>query len=208
MESTIPFSSWLGYVVTLTVVFQTVGSFQLVTTCTWVIKAASIWKMGACFSSVPLQLSPAVGSRALSCSVLRCPCAGQGGCRAARLLHCTLRDQCWETNSLFHITPVSLLGNSYQGHGNFDFPHGNPGGTSMNDFMHGPQLSHPPDMPSSMAALDKPLSHPMQESVSNGAADVDFSFVGVRSSHPANSLALWTAFTFCGVLTLEVCEIE
>ncbi|XP_065409450.1 zinc finger MIZ domain-containing protein 1 isoform X25 [Chrysemys picta bellii] len=56
-------------------------------------------------------------------------------------------------------------GNSYQGHGNFDFPHGNPGGTSMNDFMHGPQLSHPPDMPSSMAALDKPLSHPMQESL-------------------------------------------
>lgn len=43
----------------------------------------------------------------------------------------------------------------------------------MNDFMHGPQLSHPPDMPSSMAALDKPLSHPMQESVSNGAEDVD-----------------------------------
>lgn len=37
----------------------------------------------------------------------------------------------------------------------------------MNDFMHGPpQLSHPPDMPSSMAALEKPLSHPLQESVS------------------------------------------
>lgn len=71
------------------------------------------------------------------------------------------------------ITSVSLSGNSYQGHGNFDFPHGNPGGTSMNDFMHGPQLSHPPDMPSSMAALDKPLSHPMQESVSNGAGHVD-----------------------------------
>ncbi|KAI1236431.1 hypothetical protein IHE44_0001724 [Lamprotornis superbus] len=66
-------------------------------------------------------------------------------------------------------TEYGNQGNSYQGHGNFDFPHGNPGGTSMNDFMHGPQLSHPPDMPSSMAALDKPLSHPMQESVSNGA---------------------------------------
>uniref|UniRef100_A0A8C4YMJ4 Zinc finger MIZ-type containing 1 n=1 Tax=Gopherus evgoodei TaxID=1825980 RepID=A0A8C4YMJ4_9SAUR len=64
-------------------------------------------------------------------------------------------------------TEYGNQGNSYQGHGNFDFPHGNPGGTSMNDFMHGPQLSHPPDMPSSMAALDKPLSHPMQESVSN-----------------------------------------
>ncbi|KFW92434.1 Zinc finger MIZ domain-containing protein 1, partial [Phalacrocorax carbo] len=62
-------------------------------------------------------------------------------------------------------TEYGNQGNSYQGHGNFDFPHGNPGGTSMNDFMHGPQLSHPPDMPSSMAALDKPLSHPMQESI-------------------------------------------
>uniref|UniRef100_A0A8C9EGG2 Zinc finger MIZ-type containing 1 n=1 Tax=Phocoena sinus TaxID=42100 RepID=A0A8C9EGG2_PHOSS len=53
----------------------------------------------------------------------------------------------------------SSQGNSYQGHGNFDFPHGNPGGTSMNDFMHGPpQLSHPPDMPNNMAALEKPLT--------------------------------------------------
>lgn len=60
----------------------------------------------------------------------------------------------------------SSQGNNYQGHGNFDFPHGNPGGTPMNDFMHGPpQLSHPPDMPSSMAALEKPLSHPLQESL-------------------------------------------
>ncbi|KAL7990278.1 hypothetical protein Chor_013708 [Crotalus horridus] len=59
----------------------------------------------------------------------------------------------------------SSQGNSYQGHSNFDFPHGNPGGTSMNDFMHGPQLSHPPDMTSNMAALDKPLSHPMQEPI-------------------------------------------
>lgn len=62
------------------------------------------------------------------------------------------------------------LGNSYQGHSNFDFPHGNPGGTSMNDFMHGPQLSHPPDMPSSIATLDKPLSHPMQDPVSNNVS--------------------------------------
>lgn len=74
-----------------------------------------------------------------------------------------------------------FLGNSYQGHGNFDFPHGNPGGTSMNDFMHGPQLSHPPDMPSSMAALDKPLSHPMQESVSNLTPDLsDFCLCRLR----------------------------
>lgn len=59
-----------------------------------------------------------------------------------------------------------ILGNSYQGHSNFDFPHGNPGGTSMNDFIHGPQLSHPPDMPNSLMSQDKPLSHSMPDSVS------------------------------------------
>lgn len=58
-------------------------------------------------------------------------------------------------------------GNNYQGHGNFDFPHVTPGGTSMNDFMHGPQLSHPPDVPSSLMAQDKPLSHNMPDSVSS-----------------------------------------
>ena len=57
-----------------------------------------------------------------------------------------------------------VLGNSY--HGSFDFPHGAPGGTSMNDFMHGPQLSHPPDMPNSLMCQDKPLSHNMPDSVS------------------------------------------
>lgn len=36
----------------------------------------------------------------------------------------------------------------------------------MNDFMHGPQLSHPPDMPNSLMAQDKPLSHNMPDSVS------------------------------------------
>lgn len=62
---------------------------------------------------------------------------------------------------------VFLVGNSYQGHGTFDFPHVTPGSTSMNDFMHGPQLSHPPDMPNSMMAQDKPLSHNLSESVSS-----------------------------------------
>lgn len=103
-------------------------------------------------------------------------------CCAGRMPCCTAFTRYSERsmlgNSFFHITCVSLSGNSYQGHGNFDFPHGNPGGTSMNDFMHGPQLSHPPDMPSSMAALDKPLSHPMQETVSNGAAHVGFPLWG------------------------------
>lgn len=63
-----------------------------------------------------------------------------------------------------------VLGNSYQGHGNFDFPHGTPGGTSMNDFMHGPQLSHPPDMPNSLMTQDKPLSHNMPDSVSSSTS--------------------------------------
>uniref|UniRef100_A0A3P8WN33 Zinc finger MIZ-type containing 1 n=1 Tax=Cynoglossus semilaevis TaxID=244447 RepID=A0A3P8WN33_CYNSE len=60
-------------------------------------------------------------------------------------------------------------GNNYPGHGNFDFPHGTPGGTSMNDFMHGPQLSHPPDMPNSMMNQDKPLSHNMPDSIPHSA---------------------------------------
>ncbi|XP_069373579.1 zinc finger MIZ domain-containing protein 1-like isoform X1 [Paralichthys olivaceus] len=62
-------------------------------------------------------------------------------------------------------------GNSYQGHGNFDFPHGAPGGTSMNDFMHGPQLSHPPDMPNSMMTQDKPLTHNMPDSLPHSAGN-------------------------------------
>nr|XP_033798063.1 zinc finger MIZ domain-containing protein 1 isoform X7 [Geotrypetes seraphini]XP_033798064.1 zinc finger MIZ domain-containing protein 1 isoform X7 [Geotrypetes seraphini] len=80
-------------------------------------------------------------------------------------------------------------GNSYQGHGNFDFPHGNPGGTSMNDFMHGPQLSHPPDLPNSMTPLDKPLSHPMQESIPHpGSTDQSHSSLqqGLHAPHPSS----------------------
>ncbi|XP_044276225.1 zinc finger MIZ domain-containing protein 1 isoform X5 [Varanus komodoensis] len=83
----------------------------------------------------------------------------------------------------------SNQGNSYQGHSNFDFPHGNPGGTSINDFMHGPQLSHPPDMPSSMAALDKPLSHPMQDPISHpGNTDQPHSSMqqGLHVPHPSS----------------------
>ncbi|XP_017662352.1 PREDICTED: zinc finger MIZ domain-containing protein 1 [Lepidothrix coronata] len=86
-------------------------------------------------------------------------------------------------------TEYGNQGNSYQGHGNFDFPHGNPGGTSMNDFMHGPQLSHPPDMPSSMAALDKPLSHPMQESIPHpGSTDQSHTSMqqGLHVPHPSS----------------------
>ncbi|KAL2078590.1 hypothetical protein ACEWY4_026275 [Coilia grayii] len=57
-------------------------------------------------------------------------------------------------------------GNNFQGHGNFDFPHGNAGGSSVSDFMHGPpQLSHPPDMSTSLMGPDKPLSHGMPDTV-------------------------------------------
>eukprot|EP00069_Balaena_mysticetus_P010939 bmy_07036T0 len=84
----------------------------------------------------------------------------------------------------------SSQGNSYQGHGNFDFPHGNPGGTSMNDFMHGPpQLSHPPDMPNNMAALEKPLSHPMQETMPHaGSSDQPHPSMqqGLHVPHPSS----------------------
>uniref|UniRef100_A0A668V861 SP-RING-type domain-containing protein n=1 Tax=Oreochromis aureus TaxID=47969 RepID=A0A668V861_OREAU len=64
-------------------------------------------------------------------------------------------------------------GNNYHTQGNFDFPHGNPsggggggGGPPMNDFIHGPQLSHPPDGPGGLLPQDKPLSHSMNDPVS------------------------------------------
>uniref|UniRef100_A0A665WAZ8 Zinc finger MIZ domain-containing protein 1-like n=1 Tax=Echeneis naucrates TaxID=173247 RepID=A0A665WAZ8_ECHNA len=61
-------------------------------------------------------------------------------------------------------------GNSYHSQGNFDFPHGNPsggGGPPMNDFIHGPQLSHPPDGPGSLLSQDKPLNHGMNDAMSH-----------------------------------------
>uniref|UniRef100_A0AAY4CKL3 SP-RING-type domain-containing protein n=1 Tax=Denticeps clupeoides TaxID=299321 RepID=A0AAY4CKL3_9TELE len=65
-------------------------------------------------------------------------------------------------------------GNSYQGHGNFDFPHGNPsGGAPMNDFLHGPQLSHPPDGHNNIMASDKPLTHGMPDSLLPELANPD-----------------------------------
>ncbi|XP_053721586.1 zinc finger MIZ domain-containing protein 1-like isoform X2 [Synchiropus splendidus] len=59
--------------------------------------------------------------------------------------------------------------NNFQGSGSFDFPHGTPGGTSMNDFMHGPQLSHPPDVSNSLMSLEKPLSHNMPDMMPHSA---------------------------------------
>uniref|UniRef100_A0AAV2LH04 SP-RING-type domain-containing protein n=1 Tax=Knipowitschia caucasica TaxID=637954 RepID=A0AAV2LH04_KNICA len=56
-------------------------------------------------------------------------------------------------------------GNSFPGHSNFDFPHANPGGTSMNDFIPGPQLSHPPDLQGQLMNHDKPLSHHINDSI-------------------------------------------
>uniref|UniRef100_A0A669AX75 Zinc finger, MIZ-type containing 1a n=1 Tax=Oreochromis niloticus TaxID=8128 RepID=A0A669AX75_ORENI len=67
-----------------------------------------------------------------------------------------------------------LVGNNYHTQGNFDFPHGNPsggggggGGPPMNDFIHGPQLSHPPDGPGGLLPQDKPLSHSMNDPMSH-----------------------------------------
>lgn len=55
----------------------------------------------------------------------------------------------------------------------------------MNDFMHGPpQLSHPPDMPNNMAALEKPLSHPMQEAVSTCPSPLSTSHRPQHFPHP------------------------
>lgn len=36
----------------------------------------------------------------------------------------------------------------------------------MNDFIHGPQLSHPPDGPTGLLSQDKPLNHAMNDTVS------------------------------------------
>ena len=36
----------------------------------------------------------------------------------------------------------------------------------MSDFMHAPQLSHPPDAPGGLMSQDKPLNHGMSDSVS------------------------------------------
>ncbi|XP_030297918.1 zinc finger MIZ domain-containing protein 1a isoform X3 [Sparus aurata] len=68
-------------------------------------------------------------------------------------------------------------GNSYHSQGNFDFPHGNPsgggvgggggGGPPMNDFIQGPQLSHPPDGPGGLLSQDKPLNHGMNDAMSH-----------------------------------------
>ncbi|XP_035389694.1 zinc finger MIZ domain-containing protein 1-like isoform X2 [Electrophorus electricus] len=50
-------------------------------------------------------------------------------------------------------------GNSYQGHGSFDYPHSNVAEGSVNELMQGSQLSHPPSDPptSSLLPADKPL---------------------------------------------------
>uniref|UniRef100_A0A8C5HFJ7 Zinc finger MIZ domain-containing protein 1-like n=1 Tax=Gouania willdenowi TaxID=441366 RepID=A0A8C5HFJ7_GOUWI len=75
------------------------------------------------------------------------------------------------------ISPVfTSSGNSYHSQGSFDFPHGNPsagggggggGGPPMNDFMHGPQLSHPPDGAVGLLPQDKPLNHGMSGAMSH-----------------------------------------
>ncbi|XP_076599230.1 zinc finger MIZ domain-containing protein 1a isoform X3 [Chaetodon auriga] len=80
----------------------------------------------------------------------------------------------------------SGAGNSYHSQGNFDFPHGNPsgggvggggsgggGGPPMNDFIQGPQLSHPPDGPGGLLPQDKPLNHGMNDALLPELANPD-----------------------------------
>lgn len=63
----------------------------------------------------------------------------------------------------------------------------------MNDFMHGPpQLSHPPDMPNNMAALEKPLSHPMQETVSTASSS--HLHVGLTGRQLPQDLLMFASF--------------
>ncbi|XP_077960589.1 zinc finger MIZ domain-containing protein 1a isoform X6 [Gasterosteus aculeatus] len=70
-------------------------------------------------------------------------------------------------------------GNSYHSQGNFDFPHGPPsgggggGGPPLNDFVHGPQLSHPPDGPGGLLSQDKPLNHGMNDALLPELANPD-----------------------------------
>ncbi|XP_068424742.1 zinc finger MIZ domain-containing protein 1a isoform X3 [Clinocottus analis] len=70
-------------------------------------------------------------------------------------------------------------GNSYHSQGTFDFPHGNPsgggvgGGPPMNDFIHGPQLSHPPDGPGGLLSQDKPLNHGINDALLPELANPD-----------------------------------
>ncbi|XP_056291294.1 zinc finger MIZ domain-containing protein 1a isoform X3 [Pseudoliparis swirei] len=74
------------------------------------------------------------------------------------------------------------IGNSYHSQGNFDFPHGNPsgcggggggGGPPMSDFIHGPQLSHPPDGPGGLLSQDKPLNHGINDALLPELANPD-----------------------------------
>uniref|UniRef100_M3ZLT6 Zinc finger, MIZ-type containing 1a n=1 Tax=Xiphophorus maculatus TaxID=8083 RepID=M3ZLT6_XIPMA len=60
------------------------------------------------------------------------------------------------TFSLFFFS----VGNNYHNQGGG-------GGPPMNDFIHGPQLSHPPDGPGGLLPQDKPLSHGMNDAMSH-----------------------------------------
>ncbi|XP_069773765.1 zinc finger MIZ domain-containing protein 1-like isoform X3 [Narcine bancroftii] len=63
----------------------------------------------------------------------------------------------------------------YSGQGNFpDFPHGNTNNTSINEFMHGPPLTYPSDIPN--MTPDKPLGHAMPDQIPHSAT--------IEQSHP------------------------
>uniref|UniRef100_A0A3Q2XDV0 Zinc finger, MIZ-type containing 1a n=1 Tax=Hippocampus comes TaxID=109280 RepID=A0A3Q2XDV0_HIPCM len=84
--------------------------------------------------------------------------------------------------------PGAGHGNPYHSQGNFDFPHGNSsgGGPPISDFIHGPQLSHPPDGPSGLLSQDKPLNHGMNDTMSHPEPSHNSMQPGLHASpHPS-----------------------
>ncbi|XP_078095356.1 zinc finger MIZ domain-containing protein 1-like isoform X3 [Mustelus asterias] len=73
----------------------------------------------------------------------------------------------------------------YPGQGNFpDVPHGNPTNASINEFMHGPPMSYPPDIPN--MTPDKPLGHSMPDQIPHsGSMDQSHTTLqqGVHAPH-------------------------
>ncbi|XP_032869938.1 zinc finger MIZ domain-containing protein 1-like isoform X2 [Amblyraja radiata] len=64
----------------------------------------------------------------------------------------------------------------YSGQGNFpDFPHGNSTNTPINEFMHGPPVNYPSDIPN--MTPDKPLGHSMSDQIPHSAT--------IDPSHPS-----------------------
>lgn len=62
----------------------------------------------------------------------------------------------------------------------------------MNDFIHGPQLSHPPDGPVGLLSQEKPLNHGMNDAVSGINFQGFFSF---SCAINRKYICLWEQYT-------------